>query len=79
LVNDGILDNLDKIKIYPIEIKNEEDLVREIARIANLSLPLGYKLEDENRLLTAEEAYQQLSHSSSLMKALLQYVRNNNA
>jgi len=78
VVNDEIFSKLDEIKIYPIEIKNEEDLVREITRIANLSLPLGYKLEDENRLLTAEEAYQQLSHSASLMKAVLRYVRHNN-
>jgi hypothetical protein len=52
----------------------EQDLAREIARIANLSLALGYKLEDEGRLLTKEEAYQQLSHSASLMKAVLVYL-----
>jgi hypothetical protein len=73
-VNDEVLHNLDKIKIYPIVIKSEQDLAREIARIANLSLVLGYKLEDEGRLLTREEAYQQLSHSASLMKAVLDYV-----
>ena len=75
IINDEVLDNLDKIKVYPIEIKTEQDLAREIARIANLSLVLGYKLEDEGRiLLTREEAYQQLSHSASLMKAVLEYV-----
>jgi hypothetical protein len=37
-------------------------------------MALGYKLEDENRLLTKEEAYQQVSHSASLFKAILQYV-----
>jgi hypothetical protein len=74
VVNDEVLDNLDKIKIYPIETKSEQDLAMEIARIANLSLTLGYKLEDEGKLLTKEETYQQLSHSASLMKAVLVYV-----
>jgi len=74
VVNDGILDNLDKIKIYPIEIRSEQDFVMKIARIASLSMALSYKLEDEGRLLSREEAYQQLSHSGSLMKALLNYL-----
>jgi hypothetical protein len=74
IVNDEVLDNLGKIEVYPIEIKTEQDLIREIARIANLSLVLGYKLEDAGRLLTREETYQQLSHSASLMKAVLIYL-----
>ena len=74
VINDGILDNLEAIKVYPIEIKTEEDLAKEIARIANLSMALGYKLEDEGRLLSKEEAYQQISHSASLSKAVLRYV-----
>jgi len=37
---------------------------------------LGYKLEDEKRLLTKEEAYQQISHSTSLFKAILDYVKD---
>jgi hypothetical protein len=75
VVNDGILDNLDKIKIYPIEIRSEQDFVMKIARIASLSMALGYKLEDEGRLLSREEAYQQLSHSASLIKAVLNYLK----
>jgi hypothetical protein len=74
IVNDEVLDNLDKIKIYPISITSERDLAKEIASIANLSLALGYKLEDENRILTREEAYRQLSRSASLIKAILQFV-----
>jgi hypothetical protein len=74
IVNDEVLDNLDKIKVYPIEIKTEQDLAKEIARIANLSMVLGYRLEDEGRLLTGEETYSQLSHSASLMKAVLEYL-----
>ena len=74
VINDGILDNLEAIKVYPIEIKTEEELAKEIARIANLSMALGYKLEDEGRLLSKEEAYQQISHSASLFRAVLRYV-----
>jgi hypothetical protein len=74
VINDGILDNLEAIKVYDIEIKTEADLVREIARIANLSMALGYKLEDEGRILSREEAYQQISHSASLFRAVLRYV-----
>ena len=75
IVDEGILGNLDKIKIYPITITSEEGLAKEIARIANLSMALGYKLEDEYRVLTKEEAYEQLSHSASLFKAILDYVK----
>jgi hypothetical protein len=48
----------------------EADLVREIARIANLSRILGYKLRAEKRYMTKQEAYIQLGHSASLLKAL---------
>ncbi len=58
VINEEILEHLDKIKVYPITIDSEEALVREVVRIANLSLALGYKLEDEKSLLTKEEAYQ---------------------
>ena len=78
VVNDEVMDNLDKIQVYQIEITSEQDLAREIARIANPAMALGYKLEDEGRLLTREGAYQQLSHSASLMKAVLRYVKQNN-
>jgi hypothetical protein len=74
IINDEVLDNLDKIKIYEIKIESEEDLAKEIARIANLSMKKGYQIEDENRLLTKEEIYEQISHSASLFKAILGYV-----
>jgi len=61
IVEEGILDNLDKIKVYPIRIDSEEALTKEIAGIANEAMALGHKLEDESRLLTKEEAYQQLT------------------
>jgi len=78
IVDEGILTNLDKIKIYPITISSEHELAKEIARIAVLSMALGYKLEDEFRIITKDEAYQQLSHSASLFKAILDYVKGAN-
>ena len=68
----GVYQN--EIKMYPIRITSEQDLAKEIARIANLSKTLGYKLEDEFRVLTEEEAYHQLGHSASLFKDILEYV-----
>jgi len=58
----------------PITITSEEGLAKEVARITNLSMASGYKLEDEKRVLTRGEAYQQLGHSASLFKAILEYV-----
>lgn len=75
IVEDEVLSNLDRIKIYPITIKCEEDLAREIARIANLSMMLGYQLEKENWMLRKDEAYVQLGHSASLLKAILEWMR----
>ena len=74
IIDDRILDNSDKIKIYPIRIDSEEALAKEIARIANQGMILGYRQEDERRLLTKEEAYQQVGHSASLFRAILEYV-----
>lgn len=51
IINDEVLDNIDKIKIYPIKIESENDLANEIARIANLSIKKGYQIEDEQKLL----------------------------
>ncbi len=79
--NDGIvewsvLNNIGLIQkqMYTIEIKSEEDLAREIARIANLSRQLAFKMEKENRDMKQDEAYMQLSHSASLLKAVLTYA-----
>jgi hypothetical protein len=75
VVEDEVLIHLDRIKVYPVVVKSEEDLQREIVRMANLSIKLGYRLEAENRMLTREEAYVQLGHSASLLKAILNYVK----
>jgi len=86
-INDGIVekdvfDHPEKIakNMYPIRISREhfeDDLAREIARIANLSRKLGYKLRAQNRDMTQEEAYIQLGHSASLLKAVLQSLNRN--
>ena len=76
IINGEVLDNLEKIKTYPIKIGSEDDLAKEVARIANLSMALGYKLQDENRLLTKDEAYVQIGHGASLFKAILGYLGN---
>ena len=84
VVNDGlveneVLKNIARIEknMYPVNLNPkhfEEDLSREIARIANLSRKLGHKLRTENRDMTREEVYIQLGHSASLLKAILKYL-----
>lgn len=74
IVNDEVLANIDAILIHPIAIASEQDLAREVARIANISLRLAYLLEDEARLPTRRETYQQLGHSASLLKAIWRYI-----
>ncbi len=65
---------MDMIATYEITIQSEADLSREVARIANLSKQLGHTLEAQNRRMTREEAYRQLGHSVSLLKAILKMV-----
>jgi len=83
-INDGIVENevlknSDRVvkNMYPINVRSdffEEDLSKEIARIANLSRILGHTLRAENRDMTKEEAYTQLGHSASLLQAILKYL-----
>ena len=85
-VNDGIveqevLDHPEKIarRMYKITLGDnnfEADLIREIARIANITRRLGYKLRIENRDMAPEEAYIQLGHSASLARAVLKHYKN---
>ncbi|WP_319408819.1 hypothetical protein [uncultured Desulfosarcina sp.] len=77
---DGIIEgealyNLALIEVYPINIQSEEDLAVEVARIANLSLNLGYKLELEGRMMSRQEAYEQISHSASLFRGILGWLQ----
>lgn len=81
-VEKEILNNLDKLKqhMYPVHIRQdhfEDDLVREIARIANHARALGFILKKENRNMTKEEAYIQLGQSASLLKAVVDYPWKN--
>jgi len=83
-INDGVVekevfDHPEEIakNMYSIRLSRErfeDDLAREIARIANLTRKLGYKLRAQNRDMTKEEAYVQLGHSASLFKAVLEYL-----
>ncbi len=82
-LNDGIveaevLENINRIEknMYPIILRTdhfEEDLAKEIACIANISRMLGHTLRRENRDMTREEAYIQLGHSASLLRAILKH------
>lgn len=74
IINDVVLASIEKIKVYKIKIESEEDLAKEISRIANISVKKGYQIEDENRLLTKAEIYDQISHSASLFRAILKYL-----
>jgi len=78
LLDGEVLNNLQNIRTYQITINSEKDLAGEISRIANISSALGYRLEAEQRLLTKKEAYTQISHSTSLLKAILDYVERTN-
>ena len=80
-VNDGIIEgsvrnNIGYIQrnIRPLTIESESDLAREIAKVANSSRKLGAQIRKENRNMTQEEAYNQVSRSSSLLTAILKYV-----
>jgi len=78
IIGHEVLNNIAEIKkyMYPIELRPkhfEKDLSKQIARIANLSRHLGYKLKKEKRDMTKKEAYTQVGHSASLFKAILKY------
>jgi hypothetical protein len=75
IIDDEVLENINKIVTYEITIKTEADLAKEVARIANLSKRLGHTLEDQNRHMTREEAYRQTGHSVSLLKAVLEMTK----
>lgn len=79
IVEDEVLENIGRIKakMYPVLLRAdsfEHDLAGEIARIANDARKLGYRLKKENRNMTKEEAYVQLGHSASLLKAVLMHL-----
>jgi hypothetical protein len=76
IVEWGALNNIGLIQksMYKIEIKSEKDLAREIERIANIARQLASKMKKQKRDMTQDEAYAQLAHSASLLKAVLMYA-----
>jgi hypothetical protein len=80
IVEKTILEHPERItsRMYAITLRDdrfEADLSREIARIANLSRGLGYTLRKQNRDMTPDEAYTQLGHSASLLRAVLKHFK----
>lgn len=80
IVEDEVFRNIQKIReyMYPIVLRSasfDEDVAKEVARIANISRTLSYALQEEDRDMTKEEAYKQLGHSASLLKAILTSMR----
>ncbi|WP_155316949.1 hypothetical protein [Desulfosarcina alkanivorans] len=74
VINGEVLYKLPLIEVYPIVIQSEDDLAQEVARIANLSLNLGYQLEKEGRMISRQEAYVQIGHSASLFRGILRWL-----
>jgi hypothetical protein len=82
-INDGVIDGgvRDSVasirnRIRPIDIRNEDDFAREIARLAESARKLGLKMRRENRDMTRDEAYIQVIRSASLLKAVLAYAEH---
>jgi hypothetical protein len=77
IVELGALNNIGLIQknMYHVVIHDEADLAREIARIANIARRLAGKLREEDRDMTQDEAYTELSHSASLLRAVLSYAK----
>ena len=75
----GVLNNIGLIQkeMYSIGIRDDAGLASEIARVANAARKLAAKLRDENRAMTQDEAYTALSHSASLLRAVLAYANGN--
>ena len=73
LLEGEVLAHIDRIRagMKPVTVRSEEELADEVANLARESRALGYKLRDENRDLTPDEAYRQLSLSASLLKAAM--------
>jgi hypothetical protein len=74
IIENEVLSNLPLIKVYHVKIESEADLAREVARIANLSINPGYRLEKDGRMLSRQEAYEQISQSASLLRGILKWL-----
>jgi len=86
--NDGVVDrevlsHIEKIesRMKRIMIRKghrEEDLAREVSRIANIARILGNVMREEKRDMTEKEAYTQLGYSASLLRAVLESLKEKN-
>jgi hypothetical protein len=72
LIENEVMANMKKLAsgMKNMTIKDEDGLINEIIRLAEESKKLGYRLKDENRDMTREEAYRQAAMSASLIKAI---------
>ncbi len=80
-VNDGVIENSVRNNIAYIQrimtapyIRNEDDLAKEIAAVAESARKLGQKMRREHRNMTVDEAYTQVARSASLFNAILSWV-----
>jgi hypothetical protein len=75
IVEQDITAYLQYIPIFEIEINSEEDVINMMIQVANNSIKLGKKIRDENRNMTKDEAYHQISQSASLFKGILKWLK----
>ena len=78
--NDAVVENdinsyLQYIPVYEIEINSENDIVDKIVQVANNAIKLGKKMRSDDRNMTQQEAYNQISQSASLFKGILKYLK----
>jgi len=80
-INDGIIEfsvrnNIGYIQrmMRPPVIESEADLAREIAVVAESARKLGMKIRKENRDMTVDETYAQVTRSASLFNAILAWL-----
>jgi hypothetical protein len=84
VVEDEVLENIGRIKehMYDIALSPQsfdDGLAREIARVANLSRDLAGRVRQrKDGKMTKEEAYTQLGHSASLLRAVLNVLDKDN-
>lgn len=84
IVEDEVLENVGRIKehIYDISLplqSFDDGLAREIARIANISRDLAGRVRlRKDGKMTKEEAYMQLGHSASLLRAVVKVLNKDN-
>lgn len=74
IVESEIFSYLQYIPVYEVKIESESDIIEKICQVANNSIKLGNKMRSENRNMTKQEAYNQISQSASLFKGILKYL-----